>query len=204
MASLVDTQVLEDPDVSENRDKDQLLMRRVAARDREAQKVLAGRLVGRVRRLCRTLMDDLSEADDASQQALVEILQSAGNFREPGNLEAWADTITVRTALRMSRRLRSNRSWIEQVALPERLAHFASDMRRKDITSGQLEAYLDRIALLKRQAFVLHHALGYTVDEIAVLSDSPTGTVKDRLVSARKELRKMIAREMASASKGSA
>ena len=38
-------------------------------------------------------------------------------------------------------------------------------------------------------------ALGYTIEEIAELTDAPVGTVKDRLVVARRELRSMLERE---------
>ena len=170
-------------------------MKRVAGRDPDAQRLVVERLVNRVRRLSLTLVDDASEADDTAQQALVEILQSAHSFRAPGHLEAWADTITVRTALRATRRLRAQRSLIQQVANPERIATFISDLRKKEIMPRQLLAYLGRLPGPKREAFVLKHGLGHTVDEIAELTDSPRGTVKDRLVAAKKELRKMIERD---------
>jgi RNA polymerase sigma-70 factor, ECF subfamily len=171
------------------------LMLRVARREPEAQRQLAERLVGRVRRLSFTLLQDAVEADDAAQQSLVEILQSAHNFTAPGKLEAWADTITVRTALRMARRLRAHRSLFEHLVNPEALKSVVSDWGRCEITPRQLQAYLARIPARKREAFVLKHALGYTVDEIATLTQSPRGTVKDRLVVARKQLRRMIARD---------
>lgn len=170
-------------------------MRRVAKREPEALRQLAERLVGRVRRLSFVLLQEQVEADDAAQQALVEILQSAHNFSAPGNLEAWADTITVRTTFRMARRLRLQRSLFEQFVDPESVRSLVSDWRRKEITPRQLQAYLRKIPELKREAFVLKHALGYTVDEIGALTKSPRGTVKDRLVSARKQLRKMIERD---------
>lgn len=171
-------------------------MLRVARREPKAQRELAERLIGRVRRLSTTLLQNRVDADDAAQLALVEILQSAHNFAAPGNLEAWADTITVRTALRLARRLRAQRSLLEYCVNPESLKSLVSEWRRKELTLRQLQAYLERIPSQKREAFVLKHALGYTVDEIAELTQSPRGTVKDRLVAARKQLRKMIDRDV--------
>jgi DNA-directed RNA polymerase specialized sigma24 family protein len=42
----------------------------------------------------------------------------------------------------------------------------------------------------------MKHSLGYTTQEIAELTNSPVGTIKDRLVAARKQLRKLIGRDM--------
>ena len=175
------------------------LMLRVARREPEAQRQLAERLVGRVRRLSFSLLQDAVEADDAAQQSLIEILQSAHNFSAPGKLEAWADTITVRTVFRIARRLQAHRSLFEHLVNPEALKSVVSDWGRRELTPRQLQAYLAQIPVRKREAFVLKHALGYTVDEIATMTQSPRGTVKDRLVAARKQLRRMIARDFRSA-----
>jgi RNA polymerase sigma-70 factor (ECF subfamily) len=171
-------------------------MKRVACRDPDAQREVAERLVQRVRRVTMALIEEPAEADDAAQQALVEILQSAHGFTAPGHLEAWADTITVRTTLRARRRLRVQRSLIEQVSNPERIVSLVSDLRKKEILPRQLLGYLGRLAKPKREAFVLKHALGYTIDEIAELTRAPRGTVKDRLVAAKRELRRLIERDV--------
>jgi RNA polymerase sigma-70 factor (ECF subfamily) len=171
-------------------------MRRVARREPDAQRELAERLVLRVRRLSYVLLQDPTEADDAAQQSLVEILQSAHSFSAPGNLEAWADTITVRTVYRIARRLNAQRSRFLQFVDLEAISSKMSDLSGRAATPRQLNAYLSRIPPLKREAFVLKHALGYTVGEIAELTETPRGTVKDRLVAARKLLRKMVTREM--------
>jgi RNA polymerase sigma-70 factor (ECF subfamily) len=62
-----------------------------------------------------------------------------------------------------------------------------------------VEYFLTRLASVKREAFVLRYALGYRVKEIAEVMGVPTGTVKDRLVSARRQLRVMADREHAAA-----
>jgi len=136
------------------------------------------------------LLRGASEADDAAQVALLEVLRSAKGFGPPGNLDAWVDRIAARTALRQRQRMLAQRSVLTalaDLALPRWL-----DTRDRPFLSGQLEGYLDRLSDDRREAFVLRHALGYSVDEVAELTDTPRGTVKGRLVSAKKQLRKMI------------
>jgi RNA polymerase sigma-70 factor, ECF subfamily len=181
---------------------DARLMQRVACHDKQAQREVAERLAPRVRRLCKALIEDSADADDAAQQALVEILQSAGTFQAEGRLEGWADTVTARTALRHAKKIRARRSIFEQVAQPERIASIVGDLRNKSATPRQLEGYLAQLSAEKRESFVLKHALGYTVDEIAALTDSPRGTVKDRLIAARRQLRKLIGKELPSTNRG--
>src|SRR6185312_1267737 len=57
------------------------LMRRVAAADRHAQRVLAHRLAPRVQRISQRLLRNRADADDASQVALIEILRSAATYQ---------------------------------------------------------------------------------------------------------------------------
>src|SRR5438067_1839429 len=82
------------------------LMRRVASGDKHAQRVLAHRLSGRVRRISQRLLRNAADADDGSQLALIEILRSAGTYKDISSIERWADRITVRTVLRHAREQR--------------------------------------------------------------------------------------------------
>src|SRR5262245_56850771 len=86
------------------------LMKRVAAADKHAQRVLAHRLAARVRRISQRLLSNRADADDAAQLALIEILRSAATYRDISTIERWADRITVRTVLRHAREQRRRRS----------------------------------------------------------------------------------------------
>jgi RNA polymerase sigma-70 factor, ECF subfamily len=167
------------------------LMAAVAARDPAAQREVLSRLGGRVRKITGLLCREHADAEDAAQVALIAILKSADGFRVATSLERWAERIAVRTTLRASRRERSRRGLLERWLAPNR-PPWGGETGSEPLG---LEALFERLSPERRRAFVLHHALGYTIEEIAELSEAPLGTVKDRLVTARRELRKMIERD---------
>lgn len=167
------------------------LMAAVAANDPVAQQVAAERLAPRVRKVAGLLCRNAADADDAAQAALIEILKSAGNFRVATSLEGWAERVTIRTTLRAARRERSRRGLLERW-LPADLLPWGSPAVEPSVEGVTLDTLLNRLSPDRFEAFVLHHALDYTVDEIAELTATPPGTVKDRLVMARKQLRKLL------------
>lgn len=182
------------PNKAERGDSEIGLMRLVAAHDRRAQRVLAHRLAPRVKRLTLRLLADAADADDAAQQSLLEILSSAGSYREIASIERWADRITVRTALRLARERRRRQSVFGQLVDLEGLRAPKQARPAEGIARG-IDEYLEQIPHARREVLVLKHALGYTTEEISELVSAPVGTVKDRLVAGRKQLRRLIQRE---------
>lgn len=171
-------------------DADLGLARRAAEGDERARRLLANRLVRRVARVSRAMLRNPTDAEDASQLALIEILRSVHTYSGGGTLERWADRITARTVIRFARkeRERGRRTTSAEAA--------QSMGRRADATiEVQLGAYLEPLSPERREVLVLRHVLEYSVREIAQMIQAPEGTVKDRLVSARKQVRKMIQRE---------
>ena len=172
------------------------LMKRVAAADKHAQRVLAHRLAARVRRISQRLLSNRADADDASQLALIEILRSAATYRDISTIERWADRITVRTVLRHAREQR-RRLWQLGTLIDMDSIGASTELPAPTPTTPRaVEDYLAELPPARREVLVMKHSLGYTTEEIAELTDNPIGTVKDRLVAARKQLRKLIVRDM--------
>lgn len=171
---------------------DLALMARVARRDPASERELLDRVGGRVRRITGLLCSSSADSDDAAQSALIEILRSASGFRVGVSLERWADKITVRTTLRLARRERERKNlllrWLSPGTQP-----WGGALTSSPEAHG-LDGLLRQLSDDRRRAFVLHHALDFTVAEIAELTGTPPGTVKDRLVSARRQLRRMLER----------
>jgi RNA polymerase sigma-70 factor, ECF subfamily len=180
------------------------LMKLVAGGDSHAQRVLAHRLAPRVQRIARRLLANTADADDAAQVSLMEILRSAASYREEASIERWADRIAVRTALRHAREQRKRRFFLAGHAEAEDLHGQPDDGESgtHEHTPRRLEEYLAELPRPRREVLVLKHALGYTTEEIAELTDKPVGTVKDRLVAARKQIRRLIMRELRLGARG--
>jgi RNA polymerase sigma-70 factor (ECF subfamily) len=175
---------------------DHSLMKRVAAADKHAQRVLAHRLAARVRRISQRLLRNRADADDASQLALIEILRSAATFKDISTIERWADRITVRTVLRHAREQRRRLWQLGTLIDMDNIGASSEPAPSARTTPRAVEDYLAELPAARREVLVMKHSLGYTTEEIAELTDNPVGTVKDRLVAARKQLRKLIVRDM--------
>lgn len=184
---------------SENQyQKDLELMNLAAAGDPQAQKTVALRLARRVRRLSKMMLLDETLADDASQTALIEILQSARTFRGQSSLERWADRITARTVLRQKRDERRRDRLVEPLADTDSLTgDIDAPSSMTEATPRPIEEYLASLSEPQREVLLLKHSLDYTTEEIAELTGTALGTVKDRLVAARRQLRKLIQRDLA-------
>jgi RNA polymerase sigma-70 factor (ECF subfamily) len=171
------------------------LMAGVAAKEPKAQEALIRRVHGRVRRLSRCLCASDADADDVAQQAILELLRSAGAFRFETSLERWVDRITVRCALSAIRREKRRQSLLARWLMPGRLP-WGAETQWTMSDPARLDAILSRLPYERREAIILRHGLGYAIDEIAELTDTPRGTVKDRLVCGKKQLRRWLKKEL--------
>jgi RNA polymerase sigma-70 factor (ECF subfamily) len=168
--------------------------RRAAAGDRAAQTWLAGRVLAKVRKVARALTRAAADADDAAQLSVIEILRSAGSFRGESSLDHWAGRIAARTVLRyMARERRKPDTAADDLSraavAPARPASLAEALPR------DVRDYLAQLPEPQRQAIVLHHALGYSLDEVAEMTKVSRNTVKGRLRLGAATLRKLVRRE---------
>jgi RNA polymerase sigma-70 factor, ECF subfamily len=168
---------------------------REARGEPEAQAWLLEQVMPRVRRVTRAFLKSPADADDAAQLALLAILRSAASYRGEANLGAWAKRIAVRTTLRFvagERRTPSAPAPTEEEELEA-----PDDGRPCEALARDVREYLDELPEAQRNAVILHHALGYSIDEIAASTEVSPDTVKGRLKLGTAALRKRIRQEIA-------
>ncbi|WP_417479871.1 RNA polymerase sigma factor [Maricaulis maris] len=151
-------------------------------------------------RLCRLWHADLSrhagrligEADtarDIMQEAWCDILRGLGSLREPAAFPAWAYRIVARRCAAEIRGRQSTRRTAD--AFGAEMSGASVDGLQAAETAADAGAIRLAMAGLpadQRLALALYHQDGLSVAEVAVITETPAGTVKTRLMHARRKL----------------
>jgi RNA polymerase sigma-70 factor (ECF subfamily) len=172
-------------------------MRLAGEGEPKAQAWLLSRVMQPVRRVARAFLRRSADADDAAQIALMAILQSASTYRGEAAVEGWAKRIAVRATLRFIQKERRQDKPLTaegegalEIAAPSE-EHAFEELPR------DVRDYLKELPEAQRNALILHHALGYSIEEIGELTEVSPDTVKSRLRLGTAALRKSVQREIA-------
>ena len=125
-------------------------------------------------------------AEDAAQEALLEISRGISKLRDPAAIRTWALRIATRSALRVARRER---------LLRRRSAGYVEELQMPAHAEGRefaLKQAFDRLPPRLRVTAVLRLQAGLSEAETAAVLDSSVGAVKSNLHDARKRLTEML------------
>ena len=170
----------------------QLLARFVTGRDELAFEALVTRLGPMVLGVCRRLLDDPRDVEDAFQATFLVLVRKAGSIRDRERLGPWLHGVAHRVAARArsqaARRRRRERSGVEAEAMAP-----ARDGDRHELRSV-VEEELGRLPEKYRAPIVLCYLEGLTHEEAAARLRCPVGTVRSRMAWARARLRARLDR----------
>jgi len=169
-----------------------------AQKDRAAAEEVVARLGPRVRHTVWLLVGPDNEAEDLINSCLLAILENLRNFKGTGSLEAWSGQLTYRVLMRLLKRRRRSERTVTLVDEDGGIS--MSNPERETATRGAMDGVgklLERLPPKRRDTLVLRVLYGYSVAEVAALTDAPVNTVRDRIRVGLKELRQGIARDAA-------
>ncbi len=176
--------------------RDQSLMERVASGNPKAQEELVTMLWRRVNNMARHFSPDPTEAEDLSQEVMLQILRFAKSFRADGCVEAWADTIAVRTIMKRIRRLRAKWSFVhlDWIGSADPATATENQVLQRE-RSENIAVLLSKLKENQRMVLLLKLGYGYTIDEVASLTGKSSVRVRQLLRKGRTVLRKQAAKD---------
>jgi RNA polymerase sigma-70 factor (ECF subfamily) len=124
---------------------------------------------------------DLTEAQEAAQEAFVRAWMRWAKVLEYDEPRAWVCRVAYRVAISRWRRARTAADVLRRHGPPE-------PAPGPDGASADLVAALRQLPEPQRRALVLHYLGGFTVAEIAALDGVASGTIKSRLSRGRDAL----------------
>jgi HlyD family secretion protein len=173
-------------------DDGQLLRNFLTRGDQNAFELLLWRHGPMVLGVCRRLLANPHDAEDAFQATFLALVKKAGSITAGAALGSWLYRVACRVALRLraalARRARREQPGVEDMPAAASVDSPASDLRRV------LDEEVNRLPARHRAAFVLCCLEGKSGAEAARELGCPPGTVSSRLTRAREQLRRRLAR----------
>jgi RNA polymerase sigma-70 factor (ECF subfamily) len=197
-----------EPQATEESASDLELWRRACTGEWEAFEALVSRYEPRVLRVTERILQQRHDAEDATQQTFINVMENLERFREESSLSTWILRIATNQALTMLRKRRTAKTvqmasgpaddpdnsplphpdfiapWRED---PAELAHQAEIKRLIDEALAEIpENY--------RVVFVLRDVEQFSTRETAEILGISESNVKVRLLRARLQLRERLTR----------
>ncbi|ALL13122.1 RNA polymerase sigma factor [Caulobacter henricii] len=158
------------------------------AGDRPAAEALARRYHRRLIAHAWRLTGDLEMARDVVQSSWVDIARGLPSLKDEAAFTSWAYQIVSRRCARSIRGLQADR------VLASVLKQAGQDdvIQPSEVATPRLKAAILALPPAQRAALALFYFEDLSVGEIAIALDVPAGTIKTRLMHARRALRAVL------------
>jgi RNA polymerase sigma-70 factor (ECF subfamily) len=168
------------------------LARRAQAGDREALELLLAEVRPRTLNVCRGVLPYTPDAEDACQEALINVARKIGSWGGRGHFTTWLHVVAVNSARTTYRRMKN------QAVPSDVLATERPDPRTTSVIAGTRLDLLEAMETLEREhpqyvePLLLRDVYGLPYDEIAAQVGVPLGTVKAQIHHGRRLTRPLL------------
>lgn len=170
---------------------DEYLIASARIGDRKAFELLARRWQKKLLAHAWRLTGDVDQAREAAQDGWIEIVRGLGRLRDERAFPAWAYQIVSRRCARQIGRVRRERTLAAAVAAEPVVAVEPPETADPG-AAGRLRVALAALPQAQRAAVALFYLEDLSVAEVAIALNVPAGTVKTRLMHARRSLRAVL------------
>ena len=185
------------PPVSSNPEEANILTRAQAG-DHHAFAQIYALHKRRIYSLCLRMVGNITEAEDLTQEAFLQLHRKIATFRGDSAFSTWLHRLAINVVLMQLRKKGLSLISLDEAMEPAVEERPGRSFGTADLT---LTGAIDRMALQKaiddlpagyRLIFVLHDIEGYEHNEIAAMLDCSIGNSKSQLHKARMKLRDLL------------
>lgn len=168
-----------------------LLTRFIASHDEAAFATVIRRHGPMVFRVCRSVLRNEADAEDAVQITFLVLAQRPGRVRKRDSLPSWLHGVALRTARKLRASIARRQAGVSQ--LPLTLPATPEDLTVRE-ANALLHEELERLPARYKAPLVLCYLQGKTHDEAAAELGWTLTVFRGRLERARKQLRDRLSR----------
>jgi RNA polymerase sigma-70 factor (ECF subfamily) len=168
------------------------LARRARDGDRDALEDLLTAVRPRALNVCRGVLPYTPDAEDACQEALLNIATKIGSWGGRGRFTTWMHVVAVNSARTTYRRMRNQAVSTDAVHLER------PDPRTTSVIAGTRLDLLEAMETIERdhpqlvEPLLLRDVYGMSYEEIAQQVGAPLGTIKAQIHTGRKLARPLL------------
>src|SRR3954451_10030400 len=168
------------------------LARRAQEGDRDALEHLLAAVRPRCLNVCRQVLPYSSDAEDACQDALINIANKIGSWGRQGRFTTWMHVVAVNSARTTYRRMKSQAISSDVLPLEK------PDPRTTSVIAGTRLDLLEALETIERdhpqfvEPLILRDVYGMSYEDIAQQIGIPLGTVKAQIHHGRKLARPLL------------
>jgi RNA polymerase sigma-70 factor (ECF subfamily) len=139
------------------------------------------------------LLHDEQASLDVVQEAFVNAARHIGSLREDGRFGSWLFGIAHQKCVQRWRKKCPEEISIDQndEDYPDAVAGPEEVLIRKEQEAAFM-SILEQLAPAYKSVLLLHFIEGFSLDEIATITETPLGTVKSRLHYAKRSFKKLL------------
>ena len=176
---------------------DESIIARCQKGDSPAFELIVLRYQNKVLNLCRYLLKNPHDAEDAAQETFIKSFKNICRYTPDAAFYTWLSRIAVNTCTDFQRKralfsLFFSDDDQDQIELHPTYAPDPEMAYEAQQSMQALQAALKQLSIKLRTVIVLKELEGLSYEEIAGILDVSTGTVKSRVSRAREELAKNI------------
>ena len=177
--------------------EDKVLIKKLKLKDEDAFKILVEKFKGSIFNTCLSIIQNVDDADDLTQDVFIQIYKSINHFKEKSSISTWIYRITISKAYEYIRyKKRQKRFSIltnlfredgSSIDVPD-FEHPGVILERKESSKFLFNA-IEKLNFNQKTAYILKNIQGMPYSKISQIMEKSVSSIESLIFRAKKNLK---------------